>query len=350
MTTIFKARQIILAASLCIGAVANGGDFKAPDGADQEYNALKIEEKSSLIGKRLYVYPVTGCSIEGIRDKPAQFDVKRYQSDVPMGFTVTKLVNDSGSVFAPEPTAIRLGITLMDSDMAIPDGTPAANVAQIKRVQDQLRGKGVLILSVAPVSLARRAGLMTNDVLTSINDQPIAIASDVTRVMAGIRPKDKLAFNVTRYNAQKSIQTSAVSRLEALYYQVALDDGATGYIPADATIFFEKESVGTSEKCISEFSPEQRMAVKRQRQQELEAAEAERKKQVAEAAAQAEAQAKRPGARIGMTPKQVIDTTNWGKPESVNRTITATGTDEQWVYGNGNYLYFRNGKLRAIQN
>lgn len=350
MTTIFKVKQIILASSICIGVISHGGDFKATDGPDQEYSSLKIEDKSTLIGKRFYVYPVSGCSIEGIRDKPARFDVKRYQSDVPMGFTVSKLVNDSGSVFAPEPSTIRLGIQLLDSEMAIPDSTSAANATQIKRFQDQLRGKGVLIASVTPMSLASRAGLMANDVLTAINDQPILISSDVTRVMSAIRAKDKLTFNVLRYSMQRTIQTSAVSRLESLFYQVALDDGTTGYIPADATIFFEKESIGITEKCISEFSPEQRIAVKRQRQQEIETAEAERKKQIAEAAAQADTQSKRPGARIGMTPKQVTEGTNWGKPERINRTITATGTDEQWVYGNGNYLYFRNGKLRAIQN
>ena len=350
MTTTSKAQQITLAFSICISAVVYGGDFKATDEPDQEYSSLKIEEKSNLIGKRLYVYPVPGCSIEGIRDKPSRSDAKRYQSDVPIGFTVSKLVNASGSVFAPEPTAIRLGIQFMDSEMSIPEGTPEANATQIKRTQDSLRGKGILILAVTPASLASRAGIFPNDVLTAINDQSILTASDVSRVMSTIRTKDKLSFNVIRYNAQRTIQTSAANRLEALYYQVAIDDGTTGYISADATIFFEQGSVGTTDICISEFPPEQRVAAKHQRQQEFETAEAERKKQKAENAAKAEAQAKRPGARIGMTPKQVTEGTNWGKPESVNRTITATGTDEQWVYGDGNYLYFRNGKLRAIQN
>jgi hypothetical protein len=59
---------------------------------------------------------------------------------------------------------------------------------------------------------------------------------------------------------------------------------------------------------------------------------------------------KLPGVRIGMTEDQVLRQTNWGKPISVNRTTTASGTKEQWVYGEGNYLYFENGKLIAIQN
>jgi hypothetical protein len=63
-----------------------------------------------------------------------------------------------------------------------------------------------------------------------------------------------------------------------------------------------------------------------------------------------DALAKKPGAQIGMTSKQVLEQSNWGKPESVNRTVTTNGSDEQWVYSGGNYLYFHNGKLRAIQN
>lgn len=41
---------------------------------------------------------------------------------------------------------------------------------------------------------------------------------------------------------------------------------------------------------------------------------------------------------------------SWGKPKSINRTITMYGTHEQWIYGNGNYLYFENDKLVTIQN
>lgn len=54
------------------------------------------------------------------------------------------------------------------------------------------------------------------------------------------------------------------------------------------------------------------------------------------------------GVRIGMSKKQVL-ASNWGKPSSVNRTTSANGTAEQWVY-DGSYLYFQNGILRTIQN
>jgi hypothetical protein len=58
---------------------------------------------------------------------------------------------------------------------------------------------------------------------------------------------------------------------------------------------------------------------------------------------------KKPPLRIGMTQKQALES-NWGAPQRINRTTTARTVQEQWVYGGGNYLYFTNGKLTAIQN
>ncbi len=52
--------------------------------------------------------------------------------------------------------------------------------------------------------------------------------------------------------------------------------------------------------------------------------------------------------RIGMTEAQVL-ASSWGKPSSVNTTVTVYGNSEQWVYGYGMYVYFRNGKVSAIQ-
>lgn len=59
--------------------------------------------------------------------------------------------------------------------------------------------------------------------------------------------------------------------------------------------------------------------------------------------------AKKPDAKIGMTKNQVRNHTNWGEPNSINTTVTAYGTIEQWVYDDFQYLYFKNGKLTTIQ-
>ena len=50
---------------------------------------------------------------------------------------------------------------------------------------------------------------------------------------------------------------------------------------------------------------------------------------------------------LGMTKRQLI--LSWGKPESINSTVTAAGRNEQWVYGSGWYVYFTNGIVSAWQ-
>ena len=72
-------------------------------------------------------------------------------------------------------------------------------------------------------------------------------------------------------------------------------------------------------------------------------------KEKAQRAAAARDYKRRGGVRLGMTPQQV-KASNWGAPRDVNRTTDAFGVKEQWVYGDGNYLYFRNGVLTTIQN
>lgn len=50
--------------------------------------------------------------------------------------------------------------------------------------------------------------------------------------------------------------------------------------------------------------------------------------------------------KIGMTNEMCE--LSWGKPKSINETITSGKKTEQWVYSD-NYLYFDNGILTAIQ-
>ncbi len=50
----------------------------------------------------------------------------------------------------------------------------------------------------------------------------------------------------------------------------------------------------------------------------------------------------------GMTGEQAE--MSWGKPGEINRTVQNGRVHEQWVYGDGNYLYFDDGLLTAIQD
>ena len=58
---------------------------------------------------------------------------------------------------------------------------------------------------------------------------------------------------------------------------------------------------------------------------------------------------KKPAAKIGMSHKQVLSDTNWGKPKDVRTTIDASGTLEQWMYSSTHSLYFKGGKLIKIE-
>lgn len=56
---------------------------------------------------------------------------------------------------------------------------------------------------------------------------------------------------------------------------------------------------------------------------------------------------------VGMTAEQVIR--SWGKPTTVNKTITSSIVSEQWVYGRGRigddqYVYLKNGIVDALQS
>lgn len=52
--------------------------------------------------------------------------------------------------------------------------------------------------------------------------------------------------------------------------------------------------------------------------------------------------------KIGMTDYEVLET-SWGKPNKINKTETAYGVKEQWVYDRG-YLYFEEHYLTSIQS
>lgn len=56
------------------------------------------------------------------------------------------------------------------------------------------------------------------------------------------------------------------------------------------------------------------------------------------------------GAKIGMTPNQVLTKTHWGKPQYTNVTTDEMGKLEQWIYGDHvNFLIFDNDKLISIR-
>ena len=52
--------------------------------------------------------------------------------------------------------------------------------------------------------------------------------------------------------------------------------------------------------------------------------------------------------RIGMTAEQVRAA--WGKPGHINSTIYRSGTHEQWVYRDSQYVYLEDGVVTSLQD
>lgn len=138
------------------------------------------------------------------------------------------------------------------------------------------------------------------------------------------------------------------STITVLPYTIeTLEKSKAPSAPAALAKMRDQLATATAE-CNAEKAERQRVQAKLDQERDAYfKAEAER--QAEEAAERARLKAL-PGVKIGMTAKQVLEGTSWGKPETINRTTTKRGVDEQWVYDGRNYLYFTNGKLTAIQN
>jgi hypothetical protein len=95
---------------------------------------------------------------------------------------------------------------------------------------------------------------------------------------------------------------------------------------------------------IEEMDPQRGLELKALKAEVNKAVEREREKLARELAAEK----RKKGVTIGMTKEDVL-ASNWGKPKSVNSSTYSFGVREQWVYGNGHYLYFKNGVLDSIQ-
>jgi hypothetical protein len=116
------------------------------------------------------------------------------------------------------------------------------------------------------------------------------------------------------------------------------------YFPADPAVVESelRQRDPIAFKVYSGYSPEGRQAKIKQM--------LDSDKSDFEAGKRLMAEMRKPAARLGMSREQVINKTNWGKPLSVNSTTMTDKKTEQWVYGEGSYLYFTNGVLTAIQN
>lgn len=163
------------------------------------------------------------------------------------------------------------------------------------------------------------------------------------------KPTSETTLEITGVNIYLPIPGEPL--LDEYYFEVKFPDGKIGYTSACAGRIlcaskFEshiyKKDVFTNTQMYEYVYTEPPEVIAAREHKEKEKA----KKAATESKAKWKAKG---GVRIGMTKEQAL-ASNWGRPSKVNKTINANGTQEQWVYGDGNYLYFDNGVLTAVQN
>jgi S1-C subfamily serine protease len=92
---------------------------------------------------------------------------------------------------------------------------------------DSSRGGGAVIRAVTPNSPAEQAGIMSGDIITGLNGQPVLAANEVIEMIAAMQPGQQVTIDIARQ--QQKIRTDAVlaARSTAVRHSV-------GYAPDPA--------------------------------------------------------------------------------------------------------------------
>jgi hypothetical protein len=132
------------------------------------------------------------------------------------------------------------------------------------------------------------------------------------------------------------------------YVGVVFPDGKTAYPAQNVSFKYDPKKTSLFPTVAARGQPCSEFAecVFADSPEDLRKAEMASKSKAAAAAAAWKA---RGGVSIGMTAAQVR-ASNWGRPQTINRSSGRYGTHEQWVYGGHNYLYLQNGVVTSIQN
>ena len=96
-------------------------------------------------------------------------------------------------------------------------------------------GGAAVVRAVTPNSPAEQAGIMSGDVITGLNGQPVSAANEVVRMIGGMQPGQQVAIDLSR--EQQKLRTDAVlaARAEPLRHSVGYPPQPTVHpLPANA--------------------------------------------------------------------------------------------------------------------
>ena len=171
-------------------------------------------------------------------------------------------------------------------------------------------------------------------------------------------PASETTFEIMGVENLYTSETTTI--MDQIFFKVKFHDGKIGYTRSDTARnnnntlqyhIYKKKNDGRDYYIEKEYVyTEPPEVIASREHEENEKAEQAKAKVAREAETKARAKWKaKGGVHIGMTKDQAL-ASNWGKPNKVNNTTNANGTREQWVYRDGNYLYFDNGILTSIQH
>jgi len=135
-------------------------------------------------------------------------------------------------------------------------------------------------------------------------------------------------------------------------FRVLIDGKTTAYVRDDEFWNLADKERTTADNCASWVRPEERGALIAAQKASTDAQNAKLSAQQQEQRRQAElraAQEQMPDVKIGMSTKEVLEQSKWGRPNSIRKMTTKNGTREMWLYLTGT-LVFQDGKLAVIDD
>ncbi len=219
--------QIIKTGKVTRGSIGVSID---PSGSEREKNNLKVAgvPEGAFVNSVKEGGPAEKAGIEAgdaivsLNGKPVHSgnDLISSVIAIPVGDTVTVGVVRDGKRrdFKVEVADITQVWAENFGGEASPttQGSPSSKFGiNIQPLTDQRRQNlgvpgtgGVEISSVEPNSFAEDIGLQANDLIVSINRQPVASTADVQHIQSGLRPGDSVQFRVLRRDTRRGSWTT----------------------------------------------------------------------------------------------------------------------------------------------
>ncbi len=160
---------------------------------------------------------------DGPYDRFLQIDapINRGNSGGPTFNMQGQVVGVNTAIYSPSGGSVGIGFAIpsitadsvigaLEHGGVVPRGYLGVNIQPMTRDMAESMGlksdKGAIIDQVMPGTPAQEAGLKSGDVITKLNDQPVADAADLTRRIGSFKPDAKVALTYMRNGTEKTAE------------------------------------------------------------------------------------------------------------------------------------------------